>query len=92
VERCGDVLIGRPPDAIAGLIEVRGLGIMRVDHCASSPLGLVVALGSAGPPPRLPEPMTFDLLGVALPYLELDPHTSSACAKIRLALTAERVE
>ena len=92
VERRGEVLIGRPPDAIAGLIEVRGLGIMRIDHCASSPLGLVVALGSAGPPPRLPERMTYELLGVALPYLELDPRTPSACAKVRLALTAERLE
>jgi HPr kinase/phosphorylase len=90
VERRGEVLIGRPPDAIAGLIEVRGLGIMRIDHCAASPLGLVVALGSARP--RLPERMTFELLGVALPYLELDPRTPSACAKVRLALTAQRVE
>jgi hypothetical protein len=65
---------------------------MRIDHCASSPLGLVVALGGAGPPPRLPKPVTFDLLGVALPCLELDPRTSSACAKVRLALSAERVE
>jgi serine kinase of HPr protein (carbohydrate metabolism regulator) len=90
VERCGDALIGRPPETIAGLIEVRGLGIMRIDHCASSRLGLVVALGCAGP--RLPERMTYELLGIALPYLELDPRTSSACAKVRLALTAERVE
>ena len=45
VERQGDRLMARPPEAIAGLIEVRGLGIMRVDHRASSALGLVVALG-----------------------------------------------
>src|SRR5687768_6104701 len=56
VERHGGLLIGRAPDAIAGLIEVRGLGIMRIDHCASSRLGLVVALGGAESPPRLPEP------------------------------------
>lgn len=92
VERCGDVLIGRPPEAIAGLIEVRGLGIMRIDHCASSPLGLVVALGCAELRPRLPERMTYELLDVALPYLELDPRTPSACAKVRLALAAERIE
>ena len=72
VERKGDVLIGRAIDSIAGLIEVRGLGIMRIGHCASSRLGLVVALGGAAPP-RLPERMTYELLGVALPYLELDP-------------------
>jgi HPr kinase/phosphorylase len=91
VERRGDHLIGRPPDPIAGLIEVRGLGIMRLDHRASSRLGLAVALG-AEPPRRLPERTIYELLGVALPYLELDPRTPSACAKIRLALTAQRVE
>ena len=91
IERCGDRLVARPPEAIAGLIEVRGLGIMRVDHCSSSALGLVVALcGTA--PARLPERTTYQVLGVALPYLELDPSTPSACAKIRLALAADRVD
>ena len=92
VERSGDVLIGRAPDAVAGLIEVRGLGFMRIDHCASSRLGLAVALSGAEPAPRLPERMFYELLGVALPYLELNPRTPSACAKVRLALTAQRVE
>lgn len=92
VERDGDRLLARAPAAIAGLIEVRGLGIMRVDHCPASALGLMVALGGSGPPQRLPERTTCRLLGIALPYLELDPRTPSACAKIRLALAAERVE
>lgn len=91
IERRGDRLIARPPQAIAGLIEVRGLGIMRTDHCPSSLLGLVVALGDT-PPPRLPERVTYQVLGVALPCLELDPRAPSACAKIRLALAAERVD
>jgi HPr kinase/phosphorylase len=91
IERCGDRLIARPPEAIAGLIEVRGLGIMRVDHCPASALGLVVALGDT-PPPRLPERATYRVLGVALPYLALDPWAPSACAKIRLALAADRVD
>jgi serine kinase of HPr protein (carbohydrate metabolism regulator) len=92
IERQGARLIARPPAAIAGLIEVRGLGIMRVGHAASSALGLVVALGGDPPPQRLPERATYELLGVALRYLELDPSAPSACAKIRLALAAERVE
>ena len=91
IERCGERLIARAPEPITGLIEVRGLGIMRVEHCPASALGLVVAL-CATPPPRLPERTAHHLLGVALPYLELDPRAPSACAKIRLALSAERVE
>jgi HPr kinase/phosphorylase len=92
IERHGERLMARPPEPIAGLIEVRGLGIMRVDHCPSSALGLVVALGGDQPAQRLPERTTYQLLGVALPHVELDPWASSACAKIRLALAAERVE
>ncbi|MGH6896323.1 MAG: HPr kinase/phosphorylase [Geminicoccaceae bacterium] len=91
VERQGERLLGRPPEALAGLIEVRGLGIMRVEHCWSAPLGLVVELDETAPWPRLPERMTHELLGVALPYLRLDPRAPSTCAKIKLALGAERV-
>jgi hypothetical protein len=54
-------------------------------------VGLVVALCGT-PPARLPERTTYQVLGVALPYLELDPRAPSACAKIRLALAADRVE
>jgi HPr kinase/phosphorylase len=91
IERCGDRLIARAPEVIAGLIEVRGVGIMRIDHCPSSALGLVVILGGM-PPPRLPERTTYHVLGVTLPSLELDPRAPSACAKIRLALAADRVD
>jgi serine kinase of HPr protein (carbohydrate metabolism regulator) len=90
VERRDDRLIGRPAEAVAGLIEVRGLGIMRLEHCASAPLGLVVVLGETEA--RLPERMTRELLGVALPCVRLDPRAPSTCAKIKLALRAERVE
>jgi serine kinase of HPr protein (carbohydrate metabolism regulator) len=91
IECRGDRLIARPPPAIAGLIEVRGLGIMRIENCPSSALGLVVALGGTAPP-RLPERATYQVLGVTLPCLELDPWAPSACAKIRLALAADRVD
>jgi HPr kinase/phosphorylase len=90
IERCDERLVARAPEVIAGLIEVRGLGIMRLDHCPCSVLGLVVTLGGI-PPPRLPERTTYQMLGVTLPYLELDPGAPSACAKIRLALAADRV-
>jgi serine kinase of HPr protein (carbohydrate metabolism regulator) len=86
---CG--LLGRPADNLAGLIEVRGLGIVRLPCCRLSPLGLVVELDVAGPPPRLPGPCTYTLLGIALRRLRLDPRQASAVAKIRLGLGAEQV-
>jgi serine kinase of HPr protein (carbohydrate metabolism regulator) len=92
VERQGGRLIGRAPAALAGLIEVRGLGIMRVEHCASAPLGLVVELDQEAARARLPERLTHEVLGVTLPCVRLDSRAPSSCAKIKLALGAERVE
>jgi HPr kinase/phosphorylase len=91
VERRGDRLLGRPAEALAGLLEVRGYGIVKLPWLAACRLGLAVGLDPVGPLPRLPEPESYDLLGVRLPYLRLDPRAASACAKIRLALTAERL-
>ena len=90
VERQGDRLFGRPAPTLAGLLEVRGFGIVKLPWCALSPLGLAVELDSDGPLPRLPEPGSYELLGVRLPHLRLDPRAPSACAKVRLALSAER--
>ena len=90
VEAAEAGLLGRPAASLAGLLEVRGLGILRLPYCPVSPLGLVVELDGASAP-RLPEPSTYPLLGTALRHLRLDPRQASADAKVRLALTAEMV-
>ena len=84
-------LLGRPAATLAGLLEVRGLGIVRLPYCRVSPLGLAVELDAAGPVLRLPEPSCHTVLGVGLRRLCLDPHEASAVAKIRLGLSAEQV-
>jgi HPr kinase/phosphorylase len=91
LERRGDLLVGRPAPALAGLLEVRGFGIVRLPWCAESRLGLVVELRPEAPLPRLPEPEAYELLGLPLSHLRLDPRAPSAAAKIRLALSAERI-
>jgi serine kinase of HPr protein (carbohydrate metabolism regulator) len=85
-------LVGRPAEALAGLLEVRGIGILRLPYCRVSPLGLVVELDGAKPLVRMPQPATYRLLGTELPLLHLDPGAASADAKLRLALSAERVD
>jgi HPr kinase/phosphorylase len=91
VEATAAGLLGRPVERLAGLLEVRGLGILRVPYCRVSPLGLVVELDAARPAPRLPEPSTYPILGTELRRIRLDPGQASAAAKVRLALCAERV-
>jgi len=74
--------IARPAPALAGLLEVRGLGIVRLPHVAAVRLALVVALGETAE--RLPLPgrdVTLDL-----PRVCIDPHAASAPDRVALAL------
>ena len=79
-------LEARAPATIAGLLEVRGLGILRLGPCESSVLALVVDLVSDDAIERLPEPQQEEILGIRLPRLALAPFQSSAAAKVRLAV------
>ncbi len=44
LEAVGGRLLARPPEALAGLIEVRGVGLLRVAHEPRAVIGLVVDL------------------------------------------------
>ena len=88
-EQAGRV-IARPPAAIAGLLEVRGIGLLPVSATASAPVALVVDLKPGGEIERMPEPATCSYLGVRLPLIALDPFRPSAPAALRLAMAALR--
>jgi HPr kinase/phosphorylase len=87
-------LLARPPPAIRGLLEVRGLGILELPCRPQSVLALVVRLSDAAAIERLPEPedLTFMILGQNLPLLRLDPRSASAPARVRAALDSLPVE
>jgi len=74
--------IARPPAALAGLLEVRGLGILRLDHTPEAKLHLLVRLGTPGE--RLPAPERDPALD--LPVLHLDAAHPGAADRIALAL------
>lgn len=84
----GPYLVARAPAAIAGRIEVRGVGIVEVPVLSEVRLALVVDLTPPADIERLPAETTEALLGVALPRLSLDPSAPSAPAKLRTALQA----
>jgi serine kinase of HPr protein (carbohydrate metabolism regulator) len=79
-------LVASPQEALAGLLEVRGLGILRLPHAAEALVRLIVDLVPGGPIDRLPEACFTALLGVRLPVVSLDPFETSAAAKVRLAV------
>lgn len=72
----------RPPAPLAGLLEVRGMGIFHFPHLAAAQLALAVDLGA--PAPRLPESASHPALD--LPMIALDPWHSSAAQRVALAL------
>ena len=63
-------LLVRPAAALAGLIEIRGLGIRRLDHEACAVVGLLVDL-AAGDAERLPATGQVLVSGILLPRLAL---------------------
>lgn len=91
LRREGDRLQADAPVRLAGLIELRGIGIMRVPH-GQAYIDLAVDLE---PPDssaeQLPEPAAAAWLGVDVPKIRLDARAPSAVAKIRMFLRAERV-
>src|SRR5215469_11833523 len=76
------------PTAIAGLLEVRGVGILRVPSVPSAILHLVVTLVPSAAIERLPDPRRCLLLDCTIPEVALAPFEASAAAKLRLALRA----
>jgi len=79
-------LVARPPAALAGLIEVRGIGIVECDAIESATVRLVIDLDAAAAIERIPDGASCALLGVNLPRFTLNPFESSAPAKVRFAL------
>ena len=67
-------LIVRPAPELAGLLEIRGLGIRRLPYEPAAVIGLVVDL-DASDAARLPERagLKTEILGVTLPRLAVAP-------------------
>ncbi len=78
--------VASPPAALAGLIETRGVGVVRVRHRARAEIRLVVDLVKPEQVERMPDEATCLIAGVALPRLKLAAFEASAPAKVRLAL------
>jgi serine kinase of HPr protein (carbohydrate metabolism regulator) len=78
LETAGGRLLARPAAALAGLIEVRGVGLLRLAHEPSAVVGFVVDLAAADAV-RLPEPdkRTADIDGILIPRLAVTPDAAA---------------
>jgi HPr kinase/phosphorylase len=82
----GGALWATAPEPLKELMEVRGIGIVRLPSLADAPVALVVDLVGRPQVERLPEPEREVLLGIELPKIRLHAPEASAPAKLRLAL------
>lgn len=80
-------LIASPPPHIAGMIEVRGVGIGTLPVAPPAPVALILALGGAVPErlPQSPLPART-IAGVAVPVLAFEPGSIAPAERALWAL------
>ena len=83
----GQSVVARAPEPIAGLIEVRGVGLFHLPY-RDAPLKLIIDLVAGRPLERLPEVSYETVLDASIPRFDLNPWEISATAKVRIALRA----
>lgn len=88
LRNAGDGIMMSAPAALAGLIEIRGIGIVRLAPADETPLSLVVDLLPAEACIRHPDDSekSATVLGTGIPRLTLAIGATATAARIRLAL------
>jgi len=80
-------LYGRAPDALAGLIEVRGLGVIPREHLSFARIALCVRCArEPDQVERMPDLAPTSILSVDTPTADLWPFEASAPAKLSAML------
>jgi len=82
----GGTVFAAPPARIAGLLEVRGIGVVSMEFATQCPVRLVVDLIQSDVVERMPEAATVDLCGHRIAHVALAPFEASAPTKLGLAL------
>jgi HPr kinase/phosphorylase len=83
-------LLASPPPSLAGLIEIRGQGVVRRPHISPVIIGMVVDLVPAELCPRMPEASDAAVVvqGVRLPRLILPSGAADGALRLGAALTS----
>jgi HPr kinase/phosphorylase len=82
-------LIARAPASLAGLMEIRGVGICRLPYEPIAVVGLVVDLATASERMPQPDALATEIDGVRLPRLAVAPG-EDAFLLVRAALKLEK--
>lgn len=86
VMREGPKLVASAPAILAGLLEIRGLGLIHMPVVSRAELVLIVDLVSRESVSRIAERHYDEILGMPLPVLKLHAFEGTAAQKLALAL------
>jgi HPr kinase/phosphorylase len=81
LRREGDAVLASAPPRLRGLIEARGVGVLRLPHAAEAALALALDLDAAETA-RIPPRRSMGLLGVAIPLLLGRPAAAALMAAL----------
>ncbi len=89
VQRQKERLIASAPQVLKGLLEVRGLGLIKVPAVDEITLTLALRMTEKEQIERMPGPAIehMNLLGIPLPILSIAPFNASAPAFVRIAVS-----
>ncbi len=80
-------IIAHTPSKIAGLLEVRGIGIQKMPYLETTEVNLAIELvKDFKDVPRLPDKMFYEIGGIKIPCIKLYPFEVSATDKIVIKL------
>ncbi|KTQ90899.1 hypothetical protein NS226_15890 [Aureimonas ureilytica] len=88
VEARGEDVFGHAPPAIAGLIEIRGVGILQQPFAGEARVALVVDLSGREALERLPEPSFVPIAGLSVRRIHLPERDPAFGADVVLTVLA----
>jgi serine kinase of HPr protein (carbohydrate metabolism regulator) len=88
--RTGESVHAAAPTVLAGLLEVRGVGLCRLPYLPAARVALLLDLVSGDAMERLPDIETEEVLGLPLPVTRLRAFECSAAQKVAQLLRTRR--
>lgn len=87
LEVVGDHLLASPPPNIAGMLEIRGVGLVTFPTATGIPVSLILSLVEEGHAERLPGMLVErDIMGIKIPVLPFVPGTKAPAIRTEWAL------
>ena len=86
IKAVGQELYLSPPDSLSGLIEVRGVGVIKIEYVSDIRLCLIVELDPRNEIQRIPKIKEELIKKILVPVINMYAFESSVLAKIKIIL------